>query len=106
MPVLTMSSTVPVNVYPPAEAIGSVGDRRRAVGLHRRDGPAGTRRFALRVHTRRSQMASVAVGTEDHALTRVPLSERYSWWQVAVQRFGQISALSDAGPNTGGMGAY
>jgi cytosine permease len=39
-------------------------------------------------------MASVAVGTEDHALTRVPLSERYSWWQVAVQRFGQISALS------------
>jgi cytosine permease len=39
-------------------------------------------------------MASVVVGTEDHALTRVPLSERYSWWQVAVQRFGQISALS------------
>jgi cytosine permease len=31
---------------------------------------------------------------EDHALTRVPLEERYSWWQVAVQRFGQISALS------------
>jgi len=39
-------------------------------------------------------MARVAVGVEDHALTRVPLSERYSWWQVAVQRFGQISALS------------
>ena len=39
-------------------------------------------------------MASAAVGVEDHALTRVPLNERYSWWQVAVQRFGQISALS------------
>jgi cytosine permease len=39
-------------------------------------------------------MPSVAVGVDDHALTRVPLSERYSWWQVAVQRFGQISALS------------
>ena len=39
-------------------------------------------------------MASAAVGVDDHALTRVPLNERYSWWQVAVQRFGQISALS------------
>jgi cytosine permease len=39
-------------------------------------------------------MARAAVGVEDHALTRVPLEERYSWWQVAVQRFGQISALS------------
>src|ERR687894_3006993 len=39
-------------------------------------------------------MAGGSVGVEDHALTRVPLEERYSWWQVAVQRFGQISALS------------
>jgi cytosine permease len=39
-------------------------------------------------------MARASVGVEDHALTRVPLEERYSWWQVAVQRFGQISALS------------
>ena len=39
-------------------------------------------------------MVGRSVGVEDHALTRVPLSERYSWWSVAVQRFGQISALS------------
>jgi cytosine permease len=39
-------------------------------------------------------MARASVGVDDHALTRVPLEERYSWWQVAVQRFGQISALS------------
>jgi cytosine permease len=34
------------------------------------------------------------VGVDDYALARVPLSERYSWWSVAVQRFGQVSALS------------
>ncbi|MEV0618849.1 cytosine permease [Nonomuraea sp. NPDC050404] len=38
-------------------------------------------------------MAS-AVGVDDYALTRVPQSARYSWWSVAVQRFGQVSALS------------
>lgn len=38
-------------------------------------------------------MAS-AVGVDDYALTRVPTSARYSWWSVAVQRFGQVSALS------------
>jgi cytosine permease len=38
-------------------------------------------------------MAST-VGADDHALTRVPKAERYSWWSVAVQRFGQVSALS------------
>ncbi|MGI4896553.1 MAG: purine-cytosine permease family protein [Janthinobacterium lividum] len=32
--------------------------------------------------------------TDDHALGRVPDTARYSWWSVAVQRFGQISALS------------
>lgn len=38
-------------------------------------------------------MAST-VGVDDYALTRVPRSARYSWWSVAVQRFGQVSALS------------
>ena len=36
----------------------------------------------------------VAVGTDDFALARVPRDARYSWRSVAVQRFGQISALS------------
>ncbi|MDR1431592.1 MAG: cytosine permease [Propionibacteriaceae bacterium] len=30
----------------------------------------------------------------DYPLSRVPQSARYGWFQVAVQRFGQISALS------------
>jgi cytosine permease len=34
------------------------------------------------------------VGVDDYALTRVPAEARYSWWTVAVQRFGQVSALS------------
>lgn len=34
------------------------------------------------------------VGHDDYSLTRVPESERYSWFTVAVQRFGQLSALS------------
>jgi cytosine permease len=34
------------------------------------------------------------VGVDDYALARVPAGERYSWWTVAVQRFGQVSALS------------
>jgi cytosine permease len=38
-------------------------------------------------------MAS-SFGTDDYALTRVPARARYSWVSVAVQRFGQISALS------------
>ncbi|MGP4021285.1 purine-cytosine permease family protein, partial [Saccharopolyspora sp. 5N708] len=38
-------------------------------------------------------MAS-SVGVDDYALTRVPSGARYSWWSVAVQRFGQVSALS------------
>ena len=32
--------------------------------------------------------------TDDYVLERVPDHARYSWWTVAVQRFGQISALS------------
>ncbi|BCL77664.1 cytosine permease [Ktedonobacteria bacterium brp13] len=34
------------------------------------------------------------IGHDDFALARVPQSERYSWFSVAVQRFGQLSALS------------
>lgn len=34
------------------------------------------------------------VGHDDYALARVPSTERYSWVTVAVQRFGQLSALS------------
>ncbi len=34
------------------------------------------------------------VGVDDYASARVPRSERYSWFSVAVQRFGQVSALS------------
>ncbi|HEX3790820.1 MAG TPA: cytosine permease [Pseudonocardiaceae bacterium] len=37
---------------------------------------------------------ATTVGVDDYALTRVPESARYSWWSVAVQRFGQVSALS------------
>jgi cytosine permease len=31
---------------------------------------------------------------DDYALSRVPLSQRHGWWSVGMQRFGQISALS------------
>ncbi|MCU1664688.1 MAG: allantoin permease [Pseudonocardia sp.] len=39
-------------------------------------------------------MSAGQVGVDDYALVRVPHEERYSWWSVAVQRFGQVSALS------------
>ena len=39
-------------------------------------------------------MSASRVGVDDYALVRVPESARYSWWSVAVQRFGQVSALS------------
>jgi cytosine permease len=39
-------------------------------------------------------MSAGQVGVDDYALVRVPQGERYSWWSVAVQRFGQVSALS------------
>ncbi|GAA4531613.1 purine-cytosine permease family protein [Amycolatopsis samaneae] len=35
-----------------------------------------------------------SVGRDDYALTRVPAEARYPWFSVAVQRFGQMSALS------------
>jgi cytosine permease len=39
-------------------------------------------------------MSGAHLGVDDYALARVPLDQRYSWWTVAVQRFGQVSALS------------
>jgi cytosine permease len=36
----------------------------------------------------------VHLGHDDYALERVPADARYSWLSVAVQRFGQLSALS------------
>lgn len=39
-------------------------------------------------------MAGGVHGVDDYAMGRVPFEERYSWWSVAVQRFGQVSALS------------
>lgn len=34
------------------------------------------------------------VGSDDYAVTRVPEDKRYSWFNVATQRFGQLSALA------------
>lgn len=39
-------------------------------------------------------MAAAQMGVDDYALARVPREARYSWWSIAVQRFGQVSALS------------
>jgi cytosine permease len=36
----------------------------------------------------------IHIGHDDYSLSRVPESDRYSWITVAVQRFGQLSALS------------
>jgi len=41
-----------------------------------------------------SPATDVRAGSNDYPLSRVPQSARYGWFQVAVQRFGQISALS------------
>jgi cytosine permease len=38
--------------------------------------------------------SSIDIGHDDYSLSRVPGSERYSWVTLAVQRFGQLSALS------------
>jgi cytosine permease len=34
------------------------------------------------------------LGADDYALDRVPTTDRYPWWTVAVQRFGQLSDLT------------
>ncbi|MFE3450064.1 purine-cytosine permease family protein [Nonomuraea sp. NPDC059194] len=36
----------------------------------------------------------MAPAVDDYSLSRVPASARYPWWSVAVQRFGQVSALT------------
>ena len=40
------------------------------------------------------EVRSIDIGHDDYSLSRVPGSERYSWVTLAVQRFGQLSALS------------
>ncbi|WP_040589475.1 purine-cytosine permease family protein [Sciscionella marina] len=37
---------------------------------------------------------TVVVGHDDYALERVPADARYPWWSIAIQRFGQLSALA------------
>jgi cytosine permease len=39
-------------------------------------------------------LPAAQIAVDDFSLRRVPESARYGWFQVAVQRFGQISALS------------
>lgn len=39
------------------------------------------------------QQKKSKIGNDDYAMTRVPESARYPWYTVAVQRFGQLSAL-------------
>jgi cytosine permease len=41
-----------------------------------------------------SAVSDVQVGSDDHALERVPENERYPWFSVATQRFGQIACMS------------
>lgn len=36
----------------------------------------------------------MSADVDDYALTRVPAGQRHGWWSVGMQRFGQISALS------------
>ncbi|HEY6739447.1 MAG TPA: cytosine permease [Actinopolymorphaceae bacterium] len=42
----------------------------------------------------RSEHQFPVAGHDDYALQRVPRDARYSWWSVATQRFGQLSALA------------
>lgn len=44
--------------------------------------------------TSEADLDSTFIGHDDFALVRVPESERYSWFSVALQRFGQLSALA------------
>jgi cytosine permease len=34
------------------------------------------------------------LGKDDYALARIPAAARHPWWSIAMQRFGQLSALS------------
>ena len=42
----------------------------------------------------RTDATTAAIGHDDYSLTRVPETARYSWPIVAVQRFGQLSTIS------------
>ncbi|MBB6347313.1 purine-cytosine permease family protein [Nonomuraea muscovyensis] len=44
--------------------------------------------------TRQAPPAASAGDHDDYALERVPTDRRYSWFSVATQRFGQLSALA------------
>ncbi|MDR0343446.1 MAG: cytosine permease [Nocardiopsaceae bacterium] len=39
-------------------------------------------------------MADLGIGRDDHAVSRLPVSERKHWFVVFLQRYGQMSALS------------
>lgn len=39
-------------------------------------------------------MAKKKIAIDDYSLSRVPRSRRYGWFSVAIQRFGQVSALT------------
>jgi cytosine permease len=41
-----------------------------------------------------AELIGAEIGRDDYSLSRIPESERYSWWTVAIQRFGMLSALS------------
>ncbi|AUX31163.1 allantoin permease [Sorangium cellulosum] len=53
-----------------------------------REAPRGSQRHG------RGAAARASIGRDDFPLARVPEAERYPWWSVAVQRFGELSALS------------
>jgi cytosine permease len=41
-----------------------------------------------------ASQADAVIGHDDYALERVPAEERYPWWSVATQRFGQLACMS------------
>lgn len=45
-------------------------------------------------HHVREELEVIHVGHDDFSLARVPQEDRYSWISVAIQRYGQLSALS------------
>lgn len=44
--------------------------------------------------TKHPETTDPSLGQDDYSLERVPDEARYSWWSVATQRFGQLSALA------------
>jgi cytosine permease len=49
---------------------------------------------AVQEHHVREEIEEIHVGHDDFSLARVPERARYSWISVAIQRYGQLSALS------------